>query len=269
MKSKMSLDLNMINTIIMVIILIVVVYCCVKKQNEAFSDLSGAPIMWRICASDKDNPCKAVPNEEESCGWDGTKMNHSVRAKGLAACAMMMRNSETAFGEKALAVDDILAQLKDEALSKADMDNILQSKMVGTGLDCYIDGELTDIKKIGEQTCDGEACEIGDCKWRDPKATDSVLIKRAEKIEDYNQCRGIAETDPKFKKAADKLWYDKNLTRNEYKAGVNDLYDGYASANQRDNGTWYRVTKSSTDSKSVGNQPACSTYEPALLKKPE
>ena len=268
MKSKMSLDLNMINTILMVIILIVVVYCCVKKQNEAFSDLAGAPIMWRKCADDKKNPCKAVPNESESCGWDGNKMDHSVRAQGLAACAMMMRNSKTAFGDKALA-DDILAQLKDDALSKADMDEILQSKMVGTGLGCYIDGKLTEIQDISKQKCDGEACEIGDCKWRDPKATDSVLIKRAEKIEDYNQCRGIAKKDPETIESVDKLWGDKSLTKKDYNDGVNKLYDEYNSANQRDNGTWYQVTKSSNDSSSAGGQDACSTYKPTLLKKPE
>lgn len=262
MKSKMSLDLNMINTIIMVIILIVVVYCCVKKQNEAFSDLAGAPIMWRKCASDKENPCKAVPNESESCGWDGKQTNHSVRAQGLAACAMMMRNSKTAFGDNALS-DDILAQLKDDALSKEEMDTALSEKISNSGLGCYIDGKLTDIKEISKQNCsDGEACEIGDCKWRDPKATDAAIIGKAEKIEDYNQCRGIAEKAPETIESVDKLWDDKNLTKNDYNDGVNKLYDDYASANQRDNGTWYRVTKSSTDSNSVGSQEACSTYKP-------
>lgn len=261
MKSKMSLDLNMINTILMVIILIVVVYCCVKKQNEAFSDLAGAPIMWRKCSDDKENPCKAVPNESESCGWDGKQMDHSVRAQGLAACAMMMRNSKTAFGDKALA-DDILAQLKDDALSKADMDEILQSKMVGTGLNCYIDGKLTDIKTNGDN--------IDKCTWRDPKATNSVLIKRAEKIEDYNQCRGIAKKDPETIKTEKEYWDTKGEgSKDDYDEKVNKLYDDYASANQRDNGTWYRVTKSSTDSSSAGDQDACSTYKPDLLKKPE
>jgi len=268
MKSKMSLDLNMINTILMVFILIIVVYCCVKKQNEAFSDLAGAPIMWRKCADDKENPCKAVPNESESCGWDGKQMNHSVRAQGLAACAMMMRNSKTAFGDKALA-DDILAQLKDDALTNAEMDKILQSKMVGTGLNCYIDGKLTEIQKIEDQTCDGNPCEIGDCTWRDPKATNSVLIKRAEKIEDYNQCRDIAKKAPETIEAVDKLWDNEELSKDDYEEKVNKLYDDYASANQRDNGTWYRVTNSSGDSSSAGGQEACSTYKPALLKKPE
>jgi hypothetical protein len=259
MKSKMSLDLNMINTILMVIILIVVVYCCVKKQNEAFSDLAGAPIMWRKCSDDKENPCKAVPNESESCGWDGKQMDHSVRAKGLAACAMMMRNSKTAFGDKALA-DDILAQLKDDALTNAEMDKILQSKMVGTGLNCYIDGELTDIKTNGDK--------IDKCTWRDPKATNSVLIKRAEKIEDYNQCRDIAKKDPETNRKEKEYWDNDELSKDDYEEKVNKLYDEYNSANQRDNGTWYQVTKSSNDSSSAGGQEACSTYKPDLLKKP-
>ena len=38
MKSKLNIDYNMINTVLMVIILIIVVYCCVKKQNENFSE---------------------------------------------------------------------------------------------------------------------------------------------------------------------------------------------------------------------------------------
>jgi len=62
MKSKLNIDYNMINTVLMVIILIIVVYCCVKKQNENFSEPC---ILYQM---DENGKCAILGDNESYTG---------------------------------------------------------------------------------------------------------------------------------------------------------------------------------------------------------